>query len=49
MNTPAEYAPIRVFISYAWEHDKYRDWVAQLAAQLRTDGIDARLDRWHLR
>ena len=23
-------------------------WVAQLAAQLRQDGVDARLDRWHL-
>ncbi len=26
----------------------YRDWVAQLASQLRDDGVDARLDRWHL-
>jgi len=40
--------PVRVFISYAWEDDAYRDWVAQLASQLREDGVDARLDRWHL-
>ena len=40
--------PVRVFISYAWEDDDYREWVAQLAAQLRKDGVEARLDRWHL-
>ncbi len=28
--------------------NNYRAWVAQLASQLRKDGIDARLDRWHL-
>ena len=48
MTTPATNAPVRVFISYAWEDDDYRDWVAQLAAQLRVDGVRARLDRWHL-
>jgi hypothetical protein len=41
-------APIRVFISYAWEDDDYRQWVARLAAQLIEDGIDARLDCWHV-
>ncbi|MCH7622876.1 MAG: toll/interleukin-1 receptor domain-containing protein [Nitrospinae bacterium] len=40
--------PVRVFISYAWEDEEYREWVAQLASQLRGDGVDARLDRWHL-
>ena len=40
--------PVRVFISYAWEDDEYREWVAQLAAQLREDGVEARLDRWHV-
>ncbi len=40
--------PVRVLISYAWEDEAYRDWVAQLATQLRADGVDARLDRWHL-
>ncbi|MEM7249980.1 MAG: toll/interleukin-1 receptor domain-containing protein [Pseudomonadota bacterium] len=37
-----------MFISYAWESDAFRDWVKQLATQLRADGIDARLDAWHL-
>ena len=45
MSPEATNAPVRVFISYAWEDDEYRDWVAQLAAQLRQDGVDA---RWHV-
>lgn len=40
--------PKRVFLSYAWESQKYRTWVKQLATRLRADGIDARLDAWHL-
>jgi hypothetical protein len=39
---------MRVFISYAWENDEYRALVKRLAARLRDDGIDARLDAWHL-
>ena len=48
MNPQATNTAVRVFISYAWEDEDYRQWVAQLASQLREDGIDARLDRWHL-
>jgi tetratricopeptide (TPR) repeat protein len=40
--------PPRVFISYAWEDDDYRLWVKQFATRLRADGVDARLDAWHL-
>src|ERR1700736_3993021 len=39
---------MRVFISYAWGDDEYRTLVKRLAARLRQDGIDARLDAWHL-
>jgi menaquinone-dependent protoporphyrinogen IX oxidase len=39
---------MRVFISYAWENDEYRTLVKRLAARLREDGIDVRLDAWHL-
>ncbi len=39
---------MRVFISYAWEDDEYRALVKSLAVRLREDGIDARLDAWHL-
>lgn len=38
----------RVFISYAWESETYRQWVEKLAVRLRDDGVDARLDAWHL-
>src|ERR1700733_10372487 len=38
----------RVFISYAWESSEYRLRVKGLAARLRQDGVDARLDAWHL-
>jgi hypothetical protein len=38
----------RVFISYAWEDEEYRLWVKRLATRLREDGVDARLDAWHL-
>ncbi len=48
MSPQAENTPVRVFISYAWEDNDYRQWVAQPASQLRQDGVDARLDRWHL-
>lgn len=37
-----------VFISYAWDNDEHKNWVRQLAAQLRNDGIDVTLDQWHL-
>jgi hypothetical protein len=39
----------RVFISYAWENNDYRARVKSFAARLRQDGINARLDAWHLR
>jgi hypothetical protein len=37
-----------VFISYAWDDEEYRYWVIRLAARLRKDGVDARIDYWHL-
>ena len=39
---------VRVFISYAWEDDEYREWVRSLATQLIQDGVDVRLDHWDL-
>ena len=38
----------RVFISYAWESDDLKDWVKNLAIQLRNNGIDAKLDQWEI-
>jgi hypothetical protein len=36
-----------VFISYSWDDEAHKEWVRQLATQLRADGVDARLDHWH--
>jgi TIR domain len=41
--------PLRVFVSYTKSTDEHRDWVKAMAAGLRSAGIDARLDVWHLR
>jgi len=35
------------FISYSWDDEAHKEWVKQLATQLRHDGVDARLDHWH--
>ena len=38
----------KVFVSYSWDDDRHRDWVRDLASRLRSDGVDAGLDRWKL-
>ena len=38
-----------VFISYKWESEKHKNWVRQLATDLRNFGIDAKLDQWEVR
>ena len=39
----------RVFISYSHDSGAHRDWVRQLAEQLREKGVDVILDQWDLR
>lgn len=41
--------PPKVFVSYSWDSPEHRQWVAHLAATLRSNGIDAILDQWHVR
>jgi TIR domain len=41
--------PLRVFISYTRTSIEHQDWVRDLAKYLRENGVDARLDIWHLR
>jgi TIR domain len=38
----------KVFISYSWDDENHKNWVAQFASRLRTDGVDARIDQWEL-
>lgn len=42
-------SPIRVFITYSGTSPTHKKWVAELATYLRSNGLDARLDQWHLR
>lgn len=39
----------RVFISYTGMDDKNAQWVKELADKLRRNGVDARLDKFHLK
>jgi len=36
------------FVSYSWDNDEHKAWIAKLAADLRNDGVDVTLDQWHL-
>ena len=47
MQTVAE-APA-IFVSYSHDDENHRGWVLQLATRLRSNGIDAILDRWNLK
>lgn len=38
-----------VFVSYSHDGEEHSDWVLQLATRLRSNGVDAILDRWNLR
>lgn len=41
--------PRRVFLSYCHTSPEHEEWVVQLGSFLRENGVDARLDVWHLR
>ena len=38
----------KVFISYSHDSPEHKQWVSELAAQLRRNGVDAILDQWDL-
>ncbi|MEG0859753.1 MAG: TIR domain-containing protein [Pseudomonas sp.] len=40
--------PPTVFISYSWESDAHKSWVRELAERLTLNGVNARLDQWHI-
>lgn len=37
----------KAFVSYSWDDDTHKEWVAALATQLRNDGVETILDQWH--
>lgn len=40
--------PPKVFISYSWENDDHKVWVRGLAERLTQNGVNVRLDQWHI-
>jgi hypothetical protein len=49
MPTEADYVPNpKVFVSYSHDSSAHKDWVRQLATELREQGVDAILDQWDL-
>lgn len=38
----------KAFISYSWESDDHQTWVRALAERLTQNGIEVRLDQWHI-
>lgn len=38
----------KVFLSYTWDSEAHKQWVLDLAAALRAQGVDVTLDEWHL-
>lgn len=41
--------PPKAFFSYSWDNAEHRQWVADLGARLRADGVELLLDEWHVR
>lgn len=46
---PEVAAPPKIFISYRWSSPDHEEWVLRLASSLRSSGVDAQLDKWHLK
>lgn len=44
----SETGMIKAFISYSWDNDDHKNWVRDLGARLRGDGVNITLDQWHL-
>ena len=43
---PQKFIP-KVFITYSWDDDNHKSWVAELATRLRGNGVETRIDQWH--
>jgi hypothetical protein len=37
----------KAFVSYSWDDDQHKEWVSELATDLREDGVETILDQWH--
>ena len=36
-------------ISYSWDSDKHKTWVREMATRLRLNGVNVKLDQWHVK
>lgn len=45
---PFDTSPPKVFVSYSWESDDHKEWVRALAERLTQNGVNVRLDQWHV-
>lgn len=43
-----ETSPPKIFISYSWEGDAHKNWVLALSERLTQNGVNVRLDQWHI-
>lgn len=43
-----EPSPPKVFVSYSWEGDAHKEWVRSLSERLAQNGVNVRLDQWHI-
>lgn len=43
-----EAPPPKVFVSYSWESEAHREWVRALSERLTQNGVNVRLDQWHI-
>jgi hypothetical protein len=41
--------PPRVLFSYSWDSEEHKEWVRLFAERLRLNGVDVRLDQWHVK
>ena len=38
----------KAFVSYSWDDQAHKKWVAELATKLRANGVDISLDQWNM-
>ncbi len=38
----------KAFVSYSWDSEEHKTWVADLSKKLRNDGVETILDQWHV-
>src|SRR5450759_1729700 len=46
--TPQDSEMPKAFISYAWESEEHKSWIRKLAERLVLNGVETRLDQWHI-